>query len=192
MEPQAVEPRALTWRWRLIAAAAIALRFLLRWRIDVRGLGHVPRRGGAVLAFNHHSYIDFVTVAWPIVRQLDRPVRFLAKREIWSSPRLGWIVDWGEAVPVDRSSPGSRSEAFEAAATALRAGDLVAVAPEQTISTSYELLPMRAGAVRMAQLAGVPIVPAIGWGSHRALPKGGRKRAHLGLPVTVRFGTPLH
>lgn len=187
-----METQALTWKWRLIAAVAIAARWVLRWRIDVRGLGHVPRRGGAVLAFNHHSYIDFVLVAWPIVRQLARPVRFLAKREIWSSPWLGWIVEWGQAVPVDRSSPGSRSEAFEAAATALRSGDLVAVAPEQTISASYELLPLRAGAVRMAQLAGVPIVPVIGWGSQRALPKGGAKRAHVGLPVTVRYGPPLH
>lgn len=184
--------QTLTWRWRLIAAVAITARWLLRWRVDVQGLGYVPRRSGAVLAFNHHSYIDYVLVAWPVVRQLKRPVRFLAKREIWSSRWLGWIVRWGEAVPVDRSSSSGRSEAFDAAASALRQGDLVAVAPEQTISLSFELLPIRAGAVRMAQLAGVPIVPVAGWGTHRALPKGGRKRAAIGLPVTVCFGPPLH
>ncbi len=183
--------QTLTWRWRLIAAVAITARWVLRWRVDVRGLGHVPRRSGAVLAFNHHSYLDYVTVAWPVVRQLKRPVRFLAKREIWSSRWLGWIVRWGEAVPVDRSSPTGRSEAFDAAASALRHGDLVAVAPEQTISPSYELLPIRAGAVRMAQQAGVPIVPVAGWGTQRALPKGGRKHAAVGLPVTVCFGPPL-
>lgn len=184
--------QTLTWRWRLLAAIAITARWLLRWRIDVRGLGHVPRRSGAVLAFNHHSYLDYIMVAWPVVRQLQRPVRFLAKREIWSSRWLGWIVRWGEAVPVDRSSASARSQAFDAAAAALQGGDLVAVAPEQTISPSYELLPIRAGAVRMAQQAGVPIIPVAGWGTQRSLPKGGRKRLVVGLPVTVCFGAPLH
>jgi 1-acyl-sn-glycerol-3-phosphate acyltransferase len=43
-------------------AIVIALVRMLRWRIDVQGLEHVPPRGGAVLAFNHHSYLDFVMV----------------------------------------------------------------------------------------------------------------------------------
>ncbi len=184
-------PQRLTWKWRVIAAIVITLVNLLRWRIDVQGLEHVPRRSGAVLAFNHHSYLDFLMVAWAPVRRLRRPVRFLAKREIWQSRWVGWVVRWGEAVPVDRSSATARAGAFDAAAEALSGGDLVAVAPEQTISRSLDLLPLRTGAVRMAQLAGAPIVPVIGWGTHRALTKGQPKRPMFGLPVTVRFGPPL-
>jgi 1-acyl-sn-glycerol-3-phosphate acyltransferase len=184
-------PQRLTWKWRVIAAIVIALVNVARWRVQVEGLEHVPRRGGAVLAFNHHSYLDFLMVAWAPVRRLGRPVRFLAKREIWASRWVGWVVRWGEAVPVDRSSASARAGAFDAAAEALAGGDLVAVAPEQTISRSLEILPLRTGAVRMAQLAGAPIVPVIGWGSHRALTKGQPKRLALGLPVTVRFGPPL-
>lgn len=185
-------PRTLTWRWRVIAAVIITLVRVLRWRIDVQGLEHVPERGGAVLAFNHHSYLDLVMVGWPVVRTLRRPLRFLAKREIWSSRKVGWAVRWAEAVPVDRGSPQARAAAFAAAAEALQAGDLVAVAPEQTISASFELLPLRTGAARMAQLAGVPIVPVAGWGTQRVLAKGGPKRLQARLPVTVRFGAPLH
>jgi 1-acyl-sn-glycerol-3-phosphate acyltransferase len=181
-----------TWRWRVITALVILLVRLFRWRIDVQGLEHVPRSSGAVLAFNHHSYVDFVMLAWAPVRRLRRPVRFLAKREIWQSRWVGWVVRWGEAVPVDRGSSSSRAGAFDAAERALREGDLVAVAPEQTISRSFDLLPLRTGAVRMAQQADVPIVPAVGWGSHRALPKGHRKQPLRGLPVTVRYGAPLH
>jgi 1-acyl-sn-glycerol-3-phosphate acyltransferase len=186
-----MEPRQLTWRWRVIATIVIVLVRVLRWRIDVQGLEHVPRRGGAVLAFNHHSYLDFLMVGWPVVRQLGRPLRFLAKREIWSSRKVGWAARWVEAVPVDRASAEARSTAFDAAAEALRAGDLVAVAPEQTISASFELLPLRAGAVRMAQLADVPVVPVAGWGTQRVLTKGGPKQLRTRLPVTIRFGPPL-
>jgi 1-acyl-sn-glycerol-3-phosphate acyltransferase len=185
-------PQRLTWKWRLVAAIVIALVNLARWRIRVEGLEHVPRRGGAVLAFNHHSYADFIMLAWAPVRRLERPVRFLAKREIWASRWVGWVARWGEAVPVDRTSREARAGALDAAVDALRNGDLVAVAPEQTISRSFDLLPLRTGAVRMAQQAGVPIVPGIGWGSHRFATKGVRPRLALRLPVVVRFGEPLH
>ncbi len=185
-------PRQLTWRWRVLAAIIILAVRVLRWRIEVQGLEHVPARGGAVLAFNHHSYVDFMMVGWPIVRQRRRPMRFLAKREIWSSRKVGWVVRWAGAIPVDRGSDSAREAAFEAATQALQAGDLVAVAPEQTISPSFELLPLRTGAARMAQQAGVPIVPVAGWGSQRALTKGGTKRLIRKLPVTVRFGDAVH
>jgi 1-acyl-sn-glycerol-3-phosphate acyltransferase len=176
----------------VIVAIVVTFVRLLRWRVRIEGLHHVPRHGGAVLAFNHHSYSDFVMLAWGPVRRLRRPVRFLAKREVWASPWTGWVVRWGEAVPVDRSSSGARAGAFDAAAAALRAGDLVAVAPEQTISRSFELLPFRTGAARMAQQGGVPIVPVIGWGTHRFATKGRKARLVTGLPVVVRFGEPLH
>jgi 1-acyl-sn-glycerol-3-phosphate acyltransferase len=177
--------------WRVLRRLAEALLLGQRWRIDVRGLEHVPREGGAFLAFNHHSYLDFVLVAWAIVRRLGRPVRFLAKREMWSGPtRL--VVLAAKAVPVDRDRPDSRHAALATAVDRLRDGELVAVAPEQTISRSYELLPLRTGAARMAQAAGVPLVPAVGWGSHRAAGKGTGVRPVIGLPVSVAYGEPIH
>ncbi|GGI06218.1 lysophospholipid acyltransferase family protein [Egicoccus halophilus] len=185
-------PLRLTWKWRSIALLVIALVNLCRWRVRVHDLHHVPPRDGAVLAFNHHSYLDFVMVAWAPVRRLRRPVRFLAKREIWGSRWLGWLVRAAEAVPVDRQSSVARAGAFDAAAAALRRGDLVAVAPEQTISRSFELLPLRTGAVRMAQAAGVPVVPVVGWGSQRIATKGRLPRPAFGTPVVVRYGPPLH
>jgi 1-acyl-sn-glycerol-3-phosphate acyltransferase len=187
-----VETQRLTWRWRVITWLVIAFVRVQWWRVRVEGLEHVPARGGAVLTFNHHSYVDYVMVAWAPVLRLRRPVRFLAKREMWASRWTGWLARWGEAVPVDRRSDKARADAYAAAVAALRAGDLVAVAPEQTISTSFELLPLRTGAVRMAQRAGVPIVPVIGWGTQRFAAKGVGVRPAFGIPVTVRYGPPLH
>ena len=181
----------LPWPWRLLAAVIVAIARILRWRVHVEGLEHVPREGPAVLAFNHHSYLDFVGVAWPPVRELHRPVRFLAKREVWASRWTGWAARAVGAVPVDRGSASARSSALDAAVYALRRGDLVAVAPEQTISESFELLPFRTGAIRMAQHSGAPVVPVIGWGTQRCVTKGARRRLIARLPVVVRFGPPL-
>jgi 1-acyl-sn-glycerol-3-phosphate acyltransferase len=186
-----METRRPTWKWRALTWLVVAFVRLSRWRVEVEGVEHIPCSGGAVLAFNHHSYLDFVMVAWAPVRQLRRPIRFLAKREIWASRWVGWMARWVEAVPVDRTSGAARADAYTAAVDALTDGDLVVLAPEQTISTSFELLPFRTGAARMAQGAGVPIVPVVGWGSQRFATKGVGIRPAFGIPVAVRYGPPL-
>lgn len=183
----------LTFFWRFIEVVVIFfVKVVMRWRVDIRGTEHLPRSSGAVVAFNHHSYFDFVMVAWAAVRSLRRPVRFLAKREMWKSRKTLWLVRAADAVPVDRDSTSSRHRAFDEAIARLRSGELVAVAPEQTISQSFQLLPFRTGAVRMAQAAGVPIVPAIGWGTHRFATKGRSPAMARHIAVTVRYGEPVH
>jgi 1-acyl-sn-glycerol-3-phosphate acyltransferase len=44
----------------------------------------------------------------------------------------------------------------------------------------------------MAQRAGVPIIPVVGWGSQRFATKGHRIRPAFGIPVAVRYGPPLY
>lgn len=184
-------PSTLTKQWRIIVAVVKALRFLLQVRIDIRGLEHVPRASGAVVAFNHYSYADFVALGWAIVVGAGRPIRFIGKQEIWDSRWVGWAPRWVDAIPVQRGSATSRAAAFDAAVAALRQGALVVVAPEQTISRSFELLPFRTGAARMALAAGVPIIPVAGWGTHRWATKGVRPRLRFRLPVTVKFDPPI-
>lgn len=185
-------PQRINLFWRVVRVVAeLIVRVIMRWRVDVRGFDRVPRTGGAVLVYNHHSYFDFVMVAWNIVRKLRRPVRFLAKAEIWNNPFGRFIVDGVLAIPVERGSSSGRVGALAAAEASLRAGDLVAVAPEQTISRSFELLPFRTGAVRMAQAAGVPVIPVVGWGTHRFFTKGHGPHLARRVPVVVEYGEPI-
>jgi 1-acyl-sn-glycerol-3-phosphate acyltransferase len=188
---RAGEPLAFDWRWRVLMALIAPWFVLARWRIDVRGLDQLPREGGAVIAFNHHGYADAVMLAWGVVLKGGRPLRFLAKREACEGRWIGWVTRWISAIPVDRASSGARANALSAAEVALVDGDLVAVAPEQTISDSLELLPFRLGAARLAIAAGVPIVPCVGWGSHRFVGPARRLDRVLRLPVTVHFDAPL-
>lgn len=192
MSIEVTGPLRMTPFWRFIQRVAeFIVRVLFRWRVTVEGLDNVPRDRGAVLVYNHHGYFDFVMVAWNIVRKHRRPPRFLAKRELWDSWKTRWIVNGAGAVPVERGSSTGRHGALDAAVAALRAGDLVAVAPEQTISQSFDLLPLKSGAVRMAQEAGVPIIPVAGWGSHRFSTKGRKPQWAARIPVTVRYGEPI-
>lgn len=183
---------AFFWRAIRVVARILFVR-LLGWDVRVEGREHLPEGTGAVLAFNHHSYVDVVFVAWGPVVENRRPVRFLAKAELFRHWASGWLVRAAGAVPVERRAAGgsSRAHAYTAAVQALAAGELVAVAPEQTISESYELLPFKPGVARMAIESGAPIVPAIGWGSHRSVPKGHSRRPRRRIPVIIRYCEPV-
>lgn len=180
--------------YRFVAALVRLCYRLARWRVDARGYEHLPERGGAVLTWNHTSHVDFALTVVPMLGRTGRWVRFLALRELWDSPLLGWVPRLARCVPVERGSSNGRLEAFRHAVDALGGGDLVMVAPEGTISESFELLPFRAGAVRMAQAAGVPVIPTASWGTHRFVTTGhpASLRRAWRLPVVVRMGEPLH
>lgn len=180
------------WMFRFAARVVIIFVRSMRWRLDVRGIDNLPRHGGAVITFNHHSYADFFVCAWSVYRDRGRAVRFLAKEELFDTPVVGAILRGARQVPVARGSRSGRKDAFAEAVRRLRGGELIAVAPEQTISRSFELLPFSTGAVRMAKDAGVPVIPSVNWGTHRWATKGRpiNWRA-LGIPVLSWYGEPM-
>lgn len=186
--------RPIPLGFRIVARIVIVLVSTMRWRVTTEGLRNVPVEGGAVITWNHTSHVDYLVTMWDVYRRLGRDVRFLALRELWDSRAFGWVPRFANAVPVDRGSHGGRAGALRDAIVALERGDLVMVAPEGGISESFELLPFRTGAARMAQLAGVPIVPSVSWGSHRLVTTGHpiRLRRAWRIPVEVRFGEPIH
>lgn len=178
-----------SWLYRSAAWFAFVVMRLQRWRFEVRGLDHVPRHGGAVIATNHTSFWDFFTVGRAPYLGWGRPLRILAKASLFRTPVFGFLMRKAEHIPVHR---GSGATALRSAIAALEADELVLVLPEQTISPSFELLPFKTGAARMAALAGVPLVPAVSWGSHRFHTTGRWPRWSWRLPVSVAYGPPLH
>jgi 1-acyl-sn-glycerol-3-phosphate acyltransferase len=158
-------------------------------RFDIRGAQNIPRTGGAVLAINHVGYFDF-TYAGYAARPAGRLVRFMAKSEVFSHPVAGPLMRGMKHISVDRSA-GAAS--FRRAIEVLRAGEIVGVFPEATISMSFELKEFKNGAVRMASDAGVPLIPTVIWGSQRVWTKGRPKR--LGrhkVPIHIAVGEPMH
>ena len=150
----------------LLAARGVFRALGLRFTIE--GAHHVPRIGGAVLASNHVSYLDFTFVGYG-AREAGRLVRFMAKESVFRHPVAGPLMRGMHHIPVDRAAG---SAAFRGAMSALKAGELVGVFPEATISRSFELKEFKAGAARMAQAAGVPLVPTVVWGGQRIYTKG--------------------
>ena len=95
-------------------------------RFDIAGVEHVPPRGPVLLAANHRSYFDVAALAL-VAAPIGRPVRFLAKKEVFDAPVVGRIARAIGGIPVDRGS-GSGQPLREAEA-ALKAGEVVIVLP---------------------------------------------------------------
>jgi 1-acyl-sn-glycerol-3-phosphate acyltransferase len=157
-------------------------------RFTVHGSEHVPRTGGAVMVLNHIGYFDFA-YAGLAARPAGRMVRFMAKQEVFDHKVSGPLMRGMRHIPVDREA-GANS--FRAAVAALKAGEIVGVFPEATISRSFELKEFKAGATRMASTAKVPLLPTVLWGSHRVWTKDHPKRlGRTRVPITIAVGEPI-
>lgn len=170
-----------------VIALARAVFALQGMRFTIRGGEHVPRTGGAVMAINHIGYLDF-TYAGLAARQARRLVRFMAKEEVFRHRVSGPLMRGMHHIPVDREA-GSAS--FREALLALKRGEIVGVFPEATISRSFELKEFKAGAVRLASAARVPLLPTVIWGSQRVWTKGHKRLGRTRTPITVIVGEPM-
>ncbi|MDG4863207.1 lysophospholipid acyltransferase family protein [Streptomyces sp. T-3] len=171
--------------YRPVIGAALTLFKALDLKIDLKGTENIPRSGGAVLVSNHISYMDFI-FAGLAARPQKRLVRFMAKESVFRNKISGPLMRGMKHIPVDRNNG---EVAYKHAMDSLRAGEIIGVFPEATISPSFTLKSFKSGAARMAQEAGVPLIPVALWGTQRLWTKGrprNLKREHL--PVTIRVG----
>jgi 1-acyl-sn-glycerol-3-phosphate acyltransferase len=163
------------------------LRYGLRWTIE--GAAHIPERGATIVASNHISYLDPLTLAF-VANQRGRRVRFLAKSELFENRMLGPLLHAAHQIPVYRGTAES-SGALSAAIEALARGECVAVFPEGTISQDFEPMRGKSGTARLALASGAAVVPVGLWGTHRILTKGRKPHPAYGVAEVAVVGEPI-
>ena len=173
--------------YRAIVEGFKGIFAVLGMKLDIVGEENIPLQGGAVLALNHTSYLDFALGGVPADRRGRRFVRFMAKDSVFRHPIAGPLMRGMKHIPVDRHDG---SVAFEAAVAAARAGELIGVFPEATMSRSLEIKELKNGAVRMAREADVPLIPMIVFGGHRVLSYDVRDFTR-GRTICMTIGRPM-
>ena len=165
-------------------------------KFDISGVENVPASGPAILALNHRSYFDIITAGAALVKR-GRPVRVLAKKELFDVPVLGQVFQALGTIRVDRGT-GS-SEPLLAAAKALEGGELVALFPQGTIPRGPAFfepeLQGRHGVARLAAQTRVPVIPIGLWGTEQVWPRSAKVPNALNVlnppRVSVRVGPPV-
>lgn len=171
-----------------VIAGVKAMFRLLDLRIRTEGTEHVPTDGGAVLASNHISYLDFAFCGLA-AQPSGRLVRFMAKQEIFAHRVGGPLMRGMKHISVDRDFGLS---SYRSALARLKAGEVIGIFPEGTISTSFEVAELKPGAVRLAAAADVPVIPMAVWGGQQIWTKGRPRRlTQRHVPISIIVGEPL-
>jgi len=175
----------------LIRAVAFVARLFTQAVTRVRfegAIDEIPREGPVIFAANHISNADPVVLGAWLVPRLGRRLHWLAKKEMFDWPIIGWLAAHGGMHPVDRSR--ADVEALRLARRILGEGHPLFVFPEGTRSPDGRLQEAKDGVAVLALRTNAPIVPIGIAGSDRVWPKG-RKLPRPGGRVTVTVGRPI-
>src|SRR3954463_11210122 len=158
----------------LAITRAILKPFLLAFfRTQRVGREHVPD-GAVILASNHRSFLDPFIVGIC----LNRPVYFVAKKELFDRRLTVWFLNCLGAFPIRRGE--SDEESVETAKQILNRGGALVIFPEGTRVREGSLGRAKRGVGRLALETGAPVVPVAVHGTERA------RRGWIFRPVKVK------
>lgn len=140
--------------YTILSPLAVGLFFII-FLPRVKGRGNIPQNGAAVLAGNHLTLLD----CFLVMAGTKRCIHFLAKAELFKFKFTNWFFKSAGLIPVFRN--GKDKKALQDAVEYLNNGALVGVFPEGTVNKDHKatVLPFKIGAVKMAQITNMPIIP---------------------------------
>jgi len=190
-DPPTGKPLGITGWFRFGAGVCRPLLNLIAKR-DWRGAENLPKSGAAIAVCNHISYLDPLTFTHYLYNN-GRAVRYLAKASVFKVPLVGRVLLGAGQIPVERETSNA-TDALQHAIAFLKAGHLLGVYPEGTLTRDQNYWPMKAktGIARLAIISKVPVIPCAQWGAQEILPAYSKKpKLFPRTTVTVVAGKPL-
>ncbi|HQI97595.1 MAG TPA: lysophospholipid acyltransferase family protein [Syntrophorhabdus sp.] len=154
-------------------------------QVSVTGLENISSPP-YIFMCNHQSALDIFS----LLNSLPVQFKWIAKRELFYIPFLGWAMKRAGYISLDRKHPREAIKAMDDAAKKIREGTNIIIFPEGTRSKDGHLLPFKKGGFSLALRAKVPIVPVGISGSNRLQPKGSFIPNQKGV-IYLRIGKPV-
>lgn len=151
---------AVWWAKAVIAGSPI-------WKLKVTGKSNIEPNKSYVIISNHQSMLDILATCAAIPLNF----KFLAKKELFLIPFMGWAMLLSGYVPVDRSSKESGRKAIKRITQLLKKDVSILFFPEGTRSPDGKMKKFKMGAFKLARDANMEILPVVIDGTGRALPK---------------------
>lgn len=155
------------------------------WKLSIGGEKVADPRHPYVFVSNHQSLADI-----PILCNFPWEMKWMAKKELFRTPVLGWLLRLAGDIAVDRGSARSGARALLKAQQYLRQKCSVMIFPEGTRTKDGRVQGFADGAFMLAIRAGVPILPVVIEGTFAAIKKASWR---FGSPstVTIRVLPPI-
>lgn len=138
-----------------------------RVRVRLEGLENVRGAGPYIFMSNHQGSYDI----FALLGYLPFQFKWLAKKELFSIPILGWAMSAAGYISIDRQGTRETVEAMREAAQKIRDGMSVVIFPEGSRTPDGSIQPFRKGGFTLAIRSQVPIVPISINGSREIMSK---------------------
>jgi 1-acyl-sn-glycerol-3-phosphate acyltransferase len=162
---------------RVILVAAVCVY----GRVRLRGAGHLPAAGPAIVVANHPSDVDPILIGVA----LPRTLHFLADVVQFRRGFVGPVIQRLATIPIHKGEPDRA--ALEKALALLAAGEVVVVFAEGDLYRQEVPVAFRSGVALLAARSGAPVVPVAICGAERLWSDG---RLHWPW-IYVNVGAPL-
>ncbi len=162
-----------------------AALFLNGISLRVEGTEHIPRDRTVMFLSNHLSLLDILAY----IAAIPIKFAFVAKKELFSVPILGWDLRLQGHVRIDRDNSRSAHAQLAHLVDKVKAGKSLLIFAEGTRSPDGHLQPFKRGPFVVAQAAGVPLIPCAITGTDQVIKKHSLSTSRAG--IVIRFGLPL-
>jgi len=156
-----------------------------RVKVLVEGIEHLKEKGPYIFMSNHQGSYDI----FALLGHLPFQFKWLAKKELFSIPFLGWTMAAAGYISIDREGTRETIKAMNKAAQKIREGMSVVIFPEGSRSSDGSIQPFKKGGFTLAIKSKVPIVPIAITGSRQIMPKD-RLTATSGK-IRIRIDHPI-
>lgn len=136
------------------------------WTIVLENYELIDHRKPYIMVSNHLSNADI-----PVISNLPWEMKWIAKKELFEMPFLGWLLKFAGDIPVDRSSSNKRAAIFQRCKYYLDRNVSVIFFPEGTRSRSGKLNKFAIGAFDLAIKENISVLPIVLDGTQECLPK---------------------
>ncbi len=137
------------------------------WKVQVEGRDKIDPSQVYVMVSNHQSGLDVL-----VLFKLHTHFKWVAKKELFSIPFIGWQMGLNGYIPIERAHGKSKLKMMDKAAESIAARNSVILFPEGTRSPDGNLHPYKTGAFKLALDARAPVLPIVIKGTHQAIRKG--------------------
>ena len=145
-------------KWRslfqfLITHVFYMIRFKLVYRLEVYGKENIPDDNNFIVAANHLSTLDPPLVCGV----MNKPVAYMAKKELFENPFMRWWLNWLGAFAVDREKLGVST--IKTVKNLKNTGWVLGIFPQGTRQEAGEISHITKGFASLAKSTKCGILP---------------------------------
>jgi 1-acyl-sn-glycerol-3-phosphate acyltransferase len=157
-----------------IVRGLVRVAFHLWFNFRIEGAENIPQEGGIVIASNHRSFADPVSITIP----MKKPLKYMARDTLFKNKIVALFIKILGAFPVKRDA--ASTELFKICDDILKSGKNLVIFPEGTRQYENKVGPGKAGVAMIAARSGADVLPC------GIVFEG--KKLHFRSKMTIRFG----